>query len=366
MAPVVADVLGPLRLRVDDEPVPVPGERRRAAFASLVLAADRAVTDEQLIDALWARPAVRGGGHNGAGLGTVDDGLLLDLSGMRGVRVDEERATVQVAGGCTWGDVDHATHAVGAAVPNGIVSTTGVGGLTLGGGTGNLSRKYGLTIDNLCSADLVLADGSQLVADENHEPDLFWAIRGGGGNFGVATSFEFRLRPVHTVVGGPTLWPLQLAGDVLRWYREYILDAPEELNGYFAFLTVPPAQPSPWSLHLAKMCGVVWCWSGDPDDAEDVFAPIREFGPPSLFGVQPMPFPVLQSAFDALYPPGLQWYWRADYVTDIPDEAVERHLAHGEVPTVHSTMHLYPISGAPQRVPPTPPPSATATPTGTW
>ncbi len=294
--------------------------------------------------------AVRGGGHNGAGLGTVAEGLVLDLSPMRGIRVDEDRGTARVQGGCTWGDVDHATHAFGAAVPNGILSTTGVGGLTLGGGTGYLSRRYGLTIDNLVSADLVLADGSVVVADDAHNPDLFWAIRGGGGNFGVATSFEFRLRPVETVVGGPTLWPLDQAGEVLRWYRDFIRNAPEELYGFFAFLTVPPVAPFPDALHLQKMCGVVWCWTGDIEDADEVFAPIRDVGPPALDGVQPMPFPALQSMHDALYPPGLQWYWRADFVTDLPDEAVDRHLSHAEVPTVYSTMHMYPIDGAPQRV----------------
>lgn len=294
--------------------------------------------------------AVRGGGHNGAGLGTLDDGLVLDLSPMRGIRVDEDRGTVRVQGGCTWGDVDHATHAFGAAVPNGILSTTGVGGLTLGGGTGYLSRKFGLTIDNLVSADMVLADGSRVTTDEDRHPDLFWAIRGGGGNFGVATSFEFRLHPVHTVVAGPTLWPLEQAGDVMRWYRDFILEAPEDLYGYFEFLTVPPVDPIPASLHLEKMCAVNWCWTGDPADADEAFAPVREMGPPALYGVQPMPFPVLQSRLDDLVPAGLQWYWRADFVTDIPDEAVERHLAHAEVPTMFSTMHMYPINGAPQQV----------------
>lgn len=326
-------------------------DRRPALIARCTDVAD-VITGVNAARAHGVDLAVRGGGHNGAGLGMVDDGLVLDLSPMRGIRVDEERGTVRVQGGCTWGDVDHATHAFGAAVPNGIVSTTGVGGLTLGGGTGYLSRKYGLTIDNLVSADLVLADGSRVVADDDHNPDLFWAIRGGGGNFGVATSLEFLLRPVDTVVGGPTLWRLDQAGEVLRWYRQFILDAPEDLYGFFAFLTVPPAEPFPASLHLEKMCGVVWCWTGDPDEADDAFAPVREMGPPALFGVQPMPLPALQSMHDALVPPGMQWYWRADFVTDIPDEAVERHLAHAEVlPTVHSTMHMYLISGAPQRVP---------------
>lgn len=281
----------------------------------------------------------------------VDDGLVLDLSPMRGIRIDDDRRTVRVQGGCTWGDVDHATHAFGGAVPNGIISTTGVGGLTLGGGTGYLSRKYGLTIDNLLSADLVLADGSRVVADADHHEDLFWAIRGGGGNFGVATSFTFRVQPVRTVVGGPTLWPLDQAGDVLSWYRDFILQAPEDLYGFFTFLTVPPGEPFPASLHLEKMCGVMWCWTGDPDDADEAFAPVREVGRPALVGLQHLPFPVLQSMHDDLLTPGLQWYWRADFVTDIPDEAVERHLAHARVPTVLSTMHMYPINGAPQRIP---------------
>jgi len=293
--------------------------------------------------------AVRGGGHNGAGLGTVDDGLVADLSAMRGVRVDIERDTVRVQGGSTWGDVDHATHPFGRAVPSGIISTTGVGGLTLGGGTGHLTRKYGLTIDSLISADLVLADGTRVTVDSDHHPDLFWAIRGGGGNFGVVTSFEYRMHPVDTVVGGPMLWPLARSGELLSWYREGSLEAPEELTGFFAFLTVPPAPPFPEELHLHEMCGIVWCWTGDPADADAALAPARALAP-ALDGVHAMPYPMLQQAFDALYPPGDQWYWRADFVTEIPDEAVEQHVAHATMPTMQSLMHLYPVDGACHRV----------------
>ncbi len=295
--------------------------------------------------------AVRGGGHNGAGLGTCDGGIVIDLSRMKGVRVDPASRTVRVEGGATWGDVDHATHAFGLATPSGIISTTGVGGLTLGGGLGHLTRKCGLSIDNLLSVDMVLADGSFAAASAEENTDLFWAVRGGGGNFGVVTSFEFRLHPVKTIIGGPTLWTLEQAPEVMRWYRGFIANAPEELNGFFAFLTVPPVPPFPEELHLKKMCGVVWCYTGPEENAEEIFAPVREFGPPALHGVQAMPYPTLQSAFDGLYTPGLQWYWKADFFTEISDEAIERHVEHGSrLPTMHSTMHLYPIDGAAHRV----------------
>lgn len=296
--------------------------------------------------------AVRGGGHNAGGLGVVDDGLVIDLSAMRGVRVNPADETVRVAGGCQWGDVDHATHAFGMAVPSGIISTTGVGGLCLGGGLGHLTRKCGLTIDNLLAVDMVLADGSFVTASEEENEDLFWAVRGGGGNFGIVTSFLFRLHPIRNIVGGPTLWTLDQAPDVLRWYRDFISAAPEELNGFFAFLIVPPGPPFPEHLHMKPMCGVVWCYTGPEEEADEAFRPIREFGQlPALYGVQSMPLPALQSAFDALYPPGLQWYWRADFVKEIPDEAVEQHVLYGsQLPTMFSTMHLYPIDGAAHRV----------------
>ena len=297
--------------------------------------------------------AVRGGGHNGAGLGVCDDGMVLDLARMRGIRVDPNTGTVRVEAGATWGDVDHATHAFGLAVPSGIVSSTGVGGLTLGGGIGNLARMYGLTIDSLIEADLVLADGRVVTASADTHRDLFWAIRGGGGNFGVVTSFLFRGRPVRDVVAGPTLWPLERAADVLRWYRDFLPAAPRQLNGWFAFLKVPPEPPFPDALHRVTVCGVVWCYVGPADQAEEVFRPIRAFGPPILDGVQPMPFPALQGAFDHLYPRGDQWYWRADFVDEIPDAAVEQHQRFGSrLPTFLSTMHLYPIDGAVRDVDP--------------
>src|SRR3954470_12355313 len=226
--------------------------------------------------------AIRGGGHNGAGLAIVDDGLVIDLSAMRGVRVDPEERTVRVEGGARWGDVDHATHAFGLAVPTGIVSTTGVAGLTLGGGHGYLTRKYGLTIDSLLEADMVLADGSFVKASEKENEDLFWAIRGGGGNFGVVASFLYRAHPVDMVFAGPTLWHLDRAADAMRFYRDFMEQAPEDMYGFFAFMKVPPGPPFPEHLHARTMCGVVWCYVGPLDETEEAFQPVREFGPPAF------------------------------------------------------------------------------------
>ncbi len=257
--------------------------------------------------------AIRGGGHNGPGLGTCDDGLVIDLSRMRSVHVDPGTSRVQVEGGALWGDVDHATHPFGLAVPSGFLSTTGVGGLTLGGGIGYLTRKYGLTVDSLLGVEMVLADGSFVTANERENADLFWAVRGGGGNFGVVTSFVFQGHPVHTVYGGPMMWPMEMAGDLLKFWQDLILNAPDDLNGWFGFVTVPPAPPFPEAHHMEKMAAVVWCYTGPHDKAEEVFRRIRQFGPPAIDFAGPIPYPALQSMFDALYPPGLQWYWRADF-----------------------------------------------------
>lgn len=294
--------------------------------------------------------SIRGGGHNAGGLGIWDDCLVIDLSSIKFVHVDPATSRVRVGGGCTWGDVDHAMHAFGLAVPSGIISTTGVGGLTLGGGIGHLTRKFGLTIDNLLAADVVLADGSFVVASADQNPDLFWAIRGGGGNFGVVTSFLFQGHPVQMVCAGPMLWNLDDAADVMKWYREFIVSAPEELNGFFAFLTVPPAPPFPAPLHLKKMCGIVWCYTGGLEQANRILEPLRAFRKPAFEFFAPMPFPMLQSMFDGLYTPGLQWYWKADFVDTLSDEAIALHIKHAsQLPTLHSTMHLYPVNGAAHR-----------------
>jgi FAD/FMN-containing dehydrogenase len=295
--------------------------------------------------------SVRGGGHNAGGLGVCDDGLVIDLSRIRYVHVDPDTKLVGVGGGSTWGDVDHATHSFGLAVPTGVISTTGVGGLTLGGGLGHLTRKCGLTIDNLVAADVVLADGRFVTASAARNEDLHWGLRGGGGNFGVVTSFVFQAHPIHTDYAGPMLWEIDQAPEVLRWYREFLPQALDDLNGFFAFLTVPPGPPFPKHLHNRKMCGVVWCYTGPLEKAEQAFRPIRGFLKPALDLVGPLPHPVLQSMFDALYPPGLQWYWKADFVNELSDEAVRLHTDHGSrLPTMHSTMHLYPIDGAAHRL----------------
>jgi FAD/FMN-containing dehydrogenase len=295
--------------------------------------------------------AIRCGGHNAAGLGTVDGGLVIDLSPMKGIRVDPAARTARVDGGCVWGDVDHATHVFGLAAPSGFISTTGVGGLTLGGGIGNLTRGFGLTIDSLLAVDVVLADGRFVTASADENSDLFWAVRGGGGNFGVVTSFLFKLHPVSTVYAGPMLWPVEQAREVLRWYRDFIPKAPENLGGWFAFLNVPPGPPFPAELHTKTVCGVVWCYTGPLDQAVAVFAPIRRIGPPVVDFVGPLPFPAFQSMFDPLVPKGIQSYWRADFVNALSDEAIERHAEHGaKLPTLQSTMHLYPIDGAAHRV----------------
>jgi FAD/FMN-containing dehydrogenase len=248
-----------------------------------------------------------------------------------------------------WGAVDRATHEHGLATPAGIISTTGVAGLTLGGGIGHLTRKYGLTVDNLLAADLVLASGEHVRASDTENTDLYWAVRGGGGNFGVVTSFLFRLHEVSTVVAGPTFWPAELGAEVLTAYRDFLPNAPRELNGFFMFGSVPPGPPFPEEIHLRKVCGVVWCRVGDDTEAAAAeMAPLLDAVPePLVHGAAPMPFPALQSAFDGIYPPGDQWYWRADFVDEIPDEAVASHLGYGaEPPTWKSTMHLYPIDGA--------------------
>jgi FAD/FMN-containing dehydrogenase len=321
-------------------------DRRPALVAYCTSAADVAAV-LGFARSRGALVAVRGGGHNGGGLGVCDDGVVIDLSQINGIEVDAAAGTVRVGGGCTWNQVDAATHEVGMAVPCGIIGTTGVGGLTLGGGIGHIARSAGLTIDNLLEAEMVLADGSIVRASADENPELHWAIRGGGGNFGVVTSFLFRMHPVSTIVGGPTFWELDDAAAVMRAYREFLPAAPRELNGWFAFVTVPPVPVFPEELHGRKMAAIVWCHTGSEEDAAAAMAPMLKAVEPTLHAVGPMPFPALQGFFDPLYPKGHQWYWRADFVRDLPDAAIERHVEFGRtMPTGQSTMHLYPIDGA--------------------
>jgi hypothetical protein len=297
--------------------------------------------------------AIRGGGHNGAGLGVCDDGLVIDLSLMRSVQVDPVLRTVRAGGGCLLSNLDHATHAFGLAVPSGLFSTTGIGGLALGGGLGHLTRGYGLTIDNLLEADLVLADGSYVKASPDERSDLFWAIRGGGGNFGVVVSFLLRAHPVNTVYGGPMLWQMSDAKAMMQWYRRFIVEAPNDISCFLALMTVPPAAPFPEALWEKKVCGVIWCCNSSEEKAGNAFQSARDVGAPVLDWTGPMPFPVLQSLFDAANPPGLQHYWKGDYVNELSDDAIDCHLRHaGDSPTWQSAMHLYPINGAASEIGP--------------
>lgn len=292
--------------------------------------------------------AVRGGGHNGGGLGICDGGMVIDLSGIKFIRVNTDDQTVRVGGGNLWGEVDHATHPFGLAVPAGIISTTGVGGLTLGGGVGHLSRKYGLTIDNLLEADMVLADGSFVTVNASQHNDLYWAIRGGGGNFGIVTSFKFQAHPVKTVIGGPTLWPVEQTEEIMEWYHDFIHNADEDLNGFVATMIIP-GPPFPDHLHLKKFCGIVWCYVGDPAKFDDMFKPVLDKQP--LFAhVGEMPYPSVQTLFDGMLPAGMQWYWRADFFSELGPEARAAHKKFGStIPTPLSQMHMYPISGAASR-----------------
>jgi len=296
--------------------------------------------------------AIRGGGHNGPGLGSCNDGLMIDLSMMKSVRVDPAVCTVRVDPGCTSGDVDHATHAFGLAVPFGIVSTTGVSGLTLGGGTGYLTRKYGLTIDNLLEADVVLADGSVVTTSRNEHPDLFWALRGGGGNFGVVTSFLFQAHPVSLVYGGPIFWEATDAKAVMRAYRDFLPGAPEELGAFIGLKTVPSMDPFPRDFWGKRACAVISSYNGSPSDGEKAIAPLLEAVPPPIFNwMGAMRFPALQAMFDPFFPKGLQWYWKGDFVKSLPDEAIDTHIAlAAAAPSELSLMHLYPIDGAVRRV----------------
>ena len=295
--------------------------------------------------------AVRGGSHSVPGFGTGDDAVVIDLNGMQRVEVDAARRTARAEGGATWGAFNDATHVHGLATTGGIISTTGVGGLTLGGGIGYLARGHGLSCDNLRAAEVVTADGKIVAATPHDNADLFWALRGGGGNFGVVTAFEFDLHPVAEIYGGPMFFELSHAADVLRWYRDFIKDAPEQLGGFPAWQIAPPLPFIPEERHGEPFLAFVYCWAGPVDEGEAAIKSLRDVAPTVAEHVGPMPYPALNSAFDALVPPGLQHYWKANFVNELTDDAIAAHLEHGpKVPTVNSTVHIYPINGACHRV----------------
>ncbi len=296
--------------------------------------------------------AVRGGGHNGPGLGSCNDGLVIDLSMMKSVRVDPVAKTVRVEPGCTSGDVDHATHAYGLAVPLGIVSSTGVAGFTLGGGTGYLTRRHGLTIDNLLEVDVVLANGSVVTASEHQHSDLFWAIRGGGGNFGVVTSFLFRAHPVKMVYAGPIFWDAVHAQQVMRAYRDFLPTAPEDLGIFVGLKTVPSMDPFPKEGWGKRACAIIGAYNGTVEAGRRVLAPLLDKLPAPIFNwMGEMPFPAINALFDPFFPKGLQWYWKGDFVQTLSDKAIDVHIAEAaKAPTEFCLMHLYPIDGAVRRV----------------
>jgi FAD/FMN-containing dehydrogenase len=298
--------------------------------------------------------AVRGGGHNVAGNAVCEGGVVIDLSPMRGVRVDHERSVVRVAGGALLGDVDHETQAFGLAVPLGAVSATGVGGLSLHGGLGFLTRKYGLTADNLVSADVVTADGLLITADESHHSDLLWALRGGGGSFGVVTSFEFRLHPV-----GPEVWflltfyPAAEGRKVIETFRSFMLEAPDELMAIAIYWNAPEGEPIPEEYRGAPVIVVVGCWCGPLDEGEHATRPLREIATPIADLSGPMPFVAAQQLFDTDYPAGGRYYWKSLYLRDLGDDVVEFvHSIAAERPTPYSTVELWALGGAMARVRP--------------
>ena len=291
--------------------------------------------------------SIRGGRHNVAGFGTNDDGVVLDLRQMNNVHVDPEQKIAWVGGGATWGDVDHAAWPFGLATPGGILSTTGVAGLGLGGGFGHLTRRFGLVVDNMRSMDVVTADGKLVHASDDENPDLFWALRGGGGNFGVVTRFELQLHEVPAVYGGPIFYPVTESETVLRFYRDAMQDAPRELSAFFGFHVAPPAPFVPEQLHGHTACAIVVAWTGPIEQAEEAIRPFREVAPVGLDLAGPIPYPALNSLFDDLLPHGLHHYWKADFVEELTDEAIAIHAQHGpDVPNFMSLMHLYPLDGA--------------------
>ncbi|MEX1255845.1 MAG: FAD-binding oxidoreductase [Dehalococcoidia bacterium] len=296
--------------------------------------------------------SVRGGSHSAPGFGTNDDGVVIDMSPMKGSRVDPRAKTIRAQGGCTWGDLNHAAHAFGLATTGGIVSTTGIAGLTLGGGIGYLARGCGLSLDNLLSADVVTADGEFLVASEQENADLFWALRGGGGNFGVVTSLEYRLYPIKDILAGIFIYPLDRGRDVLEFFRGYIQTAPEEMGAFPAFLIAPPLPFLPEDAHGKTLCAIISCWAGPLDKGEQAMEAFRSIGPRVGELVTPMPYPAINSLFDELLPPGLQQYWKGTFSAELTDGAIAAHLEHGpNVPTMNCAIHIYAINGAPHRVP---------------
>jgi FAD/FMN-containing dehydrogenase len=295
--------------------------------------------------------AVRGGGHSVPGHSTCDDGVVLDLSPMQGVWVDPERRVARAQGGVLWGLLDRETQAHGLAVTGGQITHTGIAGLTLGAGVGWLVRKFGLTCDNLVSAEVVTAAGEVVTASEDENEDLLWGLRGGGGNFGVVTSFEYRLRPLGLVYGGAVLHPAERAAEVLRLFRDVTADAPDELTTYAIFLTAPPAPFVPEGLRGQPAIAIAACYAGDLEAGEDAVRAIREFGPPIVDLFQPMPYTVIQSMFDESAPHGRPYYIKGNNVGPLTDDLIDVLVEQGSAtPRPHAELHIGHLRGAVSRV----------------
>jgi FAD/FMN-containing dehydrogenase len=296
--------------------------------------------------------AVRGGGHNVAGHGTCDGGLVIDLSALRGIGLDLVRRRATAQAGATWGDLDHETQAYGLATTGGMVSTTGLAGLTLGGGIGWLMRKHGSACDNLLAAEIVTAGGRVIRVSADENSDLFWGIRGGGGNFGIVTSFEFRLHPVGPIVmAGPIFYPADQAGDLLGFYREWVQGLPDELTTVLSLATAPATPFLPKAIHGRRVAIVISCFSGELQDAASVLRPLREFGSPVADLIRPMPYEALQSLVDSDWGPGAHNYFKSGYLERVDDAAIETLLRwHARVESPHSEIHLHHFGGAVARV----------------
>ena len=327
-------------------------ERRPAAVVRCSSAADVAAVVRHAAET-GTELAVRGGAHSVPGFGTADGAVVADLSGLTTVTVDPSRRTATAGGGTTWGGFNDATAEHGLATTGGIISTTGVGGLTLGGGIGYLARGYGLSCDNLVSAQVVTANGELVTASETEAPDLFWALRGGGGNFGVVTDFTFRVHPVTEIYGGPMFFELSDGPAIFEYFNEFIKTAPREYGGFPAFQIAPPLPFVPEDRVGEPFVALVSCWTGSTQEGEKILQGFREVANPVAEHVGPMPYPALNSAFDALVPRGLQHYWKAEFVGDLTPEAIRSHMEHGaRIPVVNSTVHFYPINGAAHDVAP--------------
>jgi len=296
--------------------------------------------------------AVRGGGHNVAGHGTCDGGIVMDLSPMRGISLDLARRTITVQAGATWGDVDHETQAFGLATTGGLVSTTGIAGFTLGGGFGWLMRKHGLACDNLLSAEIVSAGGRVLRASADENADLFWGLRGGGGNFGIVTGFEFRLYPVGPVVtAGAIFFPGEAAGDLLRFYREWVEDVPDELTTVVNLATATPAPFLPEEVHGERVVVVSGCYAGTTEEGAKAFQPLKEFGAPIADLIRPIPYSEMQRLVDGQWGPGLRNYFKSSWLQRLDDEAIETLLAaHEHAASLDTKIQLYHFGGEVARV----------------